>query len=329
MATVADVRCTTDFVAALYRTGMRGVRINSAHVSPDTFRRMTAVIRSVSEDIKILMDTKGPEVRTAPLPRPMAITEGCTYRFSSDAEDTDAIGIRVADIGRYVEVGTEMLVDDGELRFEVVSVKGDTLTCRALNSGELDSCKTVAFTGVEVPPLPAVSDRDRENIRVAVEQNIDMIAHSFVRSAADVEAVRELIAGSGITLYAKIECSEALDNLEEITSAADGVLVARGDLGTHIPLPCIPGAQFRAADTAHKAQKPLILATQILQSMMTRPQPTRAELSDIALACFEGFDWLLLTGETARGEYPAECVDILYRTIEEASKIPCKLSTTI
>lgn len=330
MATVADVRCTEDFVAMLSGAGMKGVRINSAHVSPEVFRRMVTLIRRVNPGIKILMDTKGPEMRTTALPAPLEVKEGDSLTLCSGREDSekDLIRIAVDNLEKYVREGASVIMDDGEILLEVVAVEGPMIRCRATNSGVLDSRKTVAFPGMPVPPLPAVSERDRLNIAVAVETGIDMIAHSFVRSASDVEAVRELLAGSHTALYSKIECREALDNLEEIVAASDGILVARGDLGTSIPLQEIPAEQLRAARAARAAGKPLILATQILQSMISRPAPTRAELSDITLAVMEGFDWLLLTGETAQGQYPRECVEILDKTIRNAenNNLRCLIS---
>lgn len=331
MATVADVRCTPEFVESLRRAGMRAVRINSAHVTGDRFRQMVATIRAVDPAIEILMDTKGPEVRTTALPHDVEISVGEAVDFTSGHEPStpERIVVAVDDLHRYVAVSDELLVDDGELRFVVESIEGAVVHTRAVNSGLLGSRKTVALPGGVVPPLPAVSERDRANIALAVECGIDMIAHSFVRSAADVRAVRELIAGSGIALYAKIECREALADLEAITHEADGLLVARGDLGTSIALEEIPAAQITAVEASKKAGKPTILATQILQSMIGRPTPTRAELSDVTLAVLEGFDYLLLCGETAQGDYPQQCVEFMSRTIETAQRLPWQLSKTI
>lgn len=331
MATVADVRCTSEFVSDLAARGMSAVRINSAHVTPDTFREMVHTIRSVNPAIKILMDTKGPEIRTTALDHPLSLSQGdiITLRSGSDASSRQCIYVMVGDMERYLTPGQEIILDDGEIRLEVVSIDGQEITSRVTSGGTLDSRKTVAFPSAQVPPLPAVSDRDRLNIEVAVECGIDMIAHSFVRDRNDVEAVRQLIDGSPITLYAKIECREALENLESITEAADGLLIARGDLGTHIPLSQVPAAQFRAVASARKHGKPTILATQILHSMLTRPAPTRAELSDITLAVLQGIDTLLLCGETAQGDFPRECVEIMSETIKSATDIPCRISMTI
>ncbi|MCM1348980.1 MAG: pyruvate kinase [Firmicutes bacterium] len=330
MATVANNRCTAEFVSSLHRNGMESVRINSAHVSPETFREMVETIRNAAPGIQILMDTKGPEIRTTRLARELELKPGdkLTFRSGTAESGPDCIYIRVDGFEKYVVAGGEMLLDDGELKLVITTVENDGVTARVITGGKLGSCKTVAFTGAEVPPLPAVSERDRLNISAAVECGIEMIAHSFVRSAADVKAVRELISGSNIRLYAKVECREALENLEEIAAAADGLLIARGDLGTHISLCEVPAAQFKVVAAAQRVGKPTILATQILQSMLNRPTPTRAELSDITLAVLQGIDTLLLTGETARGEFPAECVATLKQSIHATRNIPWKLSMT-
>lgn len=331
MASIADVRCTAEFVADLHRLGMTAVRINSAHISPDTFREMVSVIRSVSPDIKILMDTKGAEIRTTALPCDLSVRKGAVLEFHSGNEDStpECIRLKVADMAAYVHPGDEMLIDDGQLKFRITEVSADSFKAEALNDGLLGSRKTVAFPGITLPPLPAVTERDREFIRLSVELGIDMIAHSFVRSASDILAVKQLTEGAGIKVYAKIECPEAVENMEAIAEAADGLLVARGDLSTCVAYNLIPGVQLRASALCRKLGKPLILATQILQSMMEHPYPTRPETSDIALAVLEGFDWLLLTGETAVGRYPRECVDVLYRTIQSVSSLPWNLSTNI
>ena len=264
MATVADDRCTREFVERLHSLGMEGVRINSAHVSPQTMREMIALIRSVSPSITILIDTKGP---------------------------------------------------------------GTRVKARLVKAGNLDSRKTLNIPGTEIPPLPAVSPRDLLSLRAAVEAGADIVAHSFVRSAADVLAVREVIAGSSVRLYAKIECREGVENIPSILEVSDGLLVARGDLGAQIDPADIPAVQLQALSLCHAAGKPSIVATHILQSMMQNPSPTRAELSDIALGVMEGASWLLLTGETARGEYPGECIDIMRRTIAATvnANLSCRL----
>lgn len=325
MATMADARCTPAFVKEMAEAGMDSVRINSAHVDPESIAAMTATIRSAAPEVAMLMDTKGPEIRTTALAdgaESLALTEGERLMLVADphtATRHGVIAVAVAGLDKYLRAGDRVLIDDGAIELTVADGDGAQSGVAAIvtRGGELGSRKTVAAPGVELPPLPAVSDRDRVNIAAAIECGVSMIAHSFVRSAADVEAVRSLIAGTGITLYAKIECREAVDNLEEILAAADGLLVARGDLGTQVAVESIPVVQHRIAALCHAAGKPVIVATQMLDSMERNPYPTRAEVSDIALAVMEGIETLLLTGETARGAHPVRCVEVMRRTIEE------------
>lgn len=331
MATVADDRCTREFVERLHSLGMEGVRINSAHVSPQTMREMIALIRSVSPSITILIDTKGPEIRTTDIAAsaPIYMPEGHRVLLRSGSEPTtsECVCVMVDGLERYASAGCRILLDDGEIELVADAVGADGVKARVVKAGNLDSRKTLNIPGTEIPPLPAVSPRDLLSLRAAVEAGADIVAHSFVRSAADVLAVREVIAGSPVRLYAKIECREGVENIRSILEVSDGLLVARGDLGAQIDPADIPAVQLQALSLCHAAGKPSIVATHILQSMMQNPSPTRAELSDIALGVMEGASWLLLTGETARGEYPGECIDIMRRTIAATvnANLSCRL----
>ncbi len=320
MATLSDVRATEAFVRSLRVAGADAVRINSAHVTPEMFCKMVEVVRSVDSRIRILMDTKGPEVRTSDAAEPMLLEIGDEVEIISTSGGELCSGHRiytaVAGLDRCVSPGTTVLIDDGLIAVEVGSVSNGAICGRVVRGGTLESRKTIAFDRGELPPLPPVSRRDRLMLEAARDMRIDMIAHSFVRSREDVEAVRSVLADSGIELYAKIECRSAVANMDDIIDAADGVLVARGDLGTAYDLSEIPVLQHEILRRCHAASKPTIVSTQILQSMMESPQPTRAEVSDVALAVMEGADWLLLCGETAQGRYPAECVGFMRRTVE-------------
>lgn len=330
MATMADVRCSANFVQALRQAGMDAVRINSAHVTPETIVRMVSTIRAVDPEIKILMDTKGPEIRTADNAEPISIAVGDEVIITSSHHPSvqRRISVMVDDMHRIVQPGNHIIIDDGAFDLEVTEIKDcDIHTVARRAGGALGARKTVNVPGVEVPPLPAVSERDRENIRAACAAGIDMIAHSFVRTPSDVEAVRAELSGTDVKLYAKIECRSALEHLDAIMQASDGLLVARGDLGTQIPLSAIPLAQYQIIAHCRQAGKPVIVATQILQSMIAAPTPTRAEVNDIALAVMEGADTLLLCGETAQGAYPTECVAMMRETINEIENagLRCKI----
>lgn len=331
MATLSDLRANPDFVRLLRKSGADSVRINSAHVTPEILAEMVKTVRSTAPDMKILMDTKGPELRTNDVTAPIRLKEGDEVEIHTSTLPCSDNKIRTSinGITALAEPGITILLDDGAIAIEVTEVD-ETETIHGVTSrgGCLDARKTMAFSHGRLPALPAVSERDRLMIEAAREVGIDMIAHSFVRSAADVEAVREVTAGSDIRLYAKIECREALKRLDEIIEAADGILVARGDLGTAVDVTEIPAIQNDVVMRCRRIGRPTIVATQILQSMIHSPVPTRAELSDIALAVMEGVDCLLLCGETAMGDYPAECVDIMSRTIKsvELNSLRCKIN---
>lgn len=322
MATLADNRTTIPFVRSLRSAGMSGVRINSAHVTPQAIRSIISTVRAVDSDITILMDTKGPEMRTTLLADgadSVDIPTGAVVTVcSGDTLSCDTrIFVNAPYIGSYLAAGDRLLIDDGEIELLVKHpVDPVTLSCEVIAGGALGSRKSVnASDGAQLPPLPAVSVKDRENIAAALECGIDIIAHSFVRTADDIRAVREALAGAPVSLFAKIETREALANLHDIAAAADGLLVARGDLGAQIPVWEVPAAQMNIMQLCRSLGKHTIISTQILNSMMNNPQPTRAELSDIALGVLQGADWLLLTGETAKGSYPVDAVEIMARTI--------------
>lgn len=318
MATMADVRCTPAFVEAMRRAGAEGFRINSAHVSPEKLLEMVATIRSVDPSLRILMDTKGPEIRTTAPAEPFTLAEGAevTLRQGTEPSTARLIFSPAPICDMPLQPGHTLLVDDGGCRLEVTAADACSITARVVCGSLIDAAKTIASPDADLPSLPAVSERDRLIISAAHEAGIDMIAHSFVRSADDVRDVRALIDGSGIELYAKIECRQGVDRLDDILAEADALLVARGDLGTQIPLWEIPALQARIAAHCHAAGKPFMIATQMLESMTHAPRPTRAELSDVALGVWQGARWLLLCGETARGEYPVECVDMMRRTVD-------------
>lgn len=324
MATIADNRCSTQLVKSLRDAGMNSVRINSAHVEAKDIANMVNIIREAAHSLEILVDTKGPEIRTTPL------ADGLTHihlnkgdkmavKASADVLTTaEVVSIMAPNLEKYLKKGDTIMIDDGVIELIVESNNDGEVTAVVERGGELGSRKTVALPGVDIPPMPAVSARDKAAIQAAAACGVEMIAHSFVRSAADVAEVRAL--SGNMKVYSKIECQEALDNLEEIIEASDGILVARGDLGAEIAPETLPIVQHRIVSLCHSEGKPVIVATQVLDSMMTRPYPSRGEYSDIALAVMEGVSTLLLTGETAKGQYPVECVEVLRRTIDATVK---------
>lgn len=327
MCTLTPERENYENVSRLVAAGMSAVRINSAFATPESIKRSVTALRSVLPSMKILMDTKGPEVRTTSVAAPLIFRQGDNLTFlPGDKPSTrNAVYLRLPHLPSPLPSDAEIILDDGAVCFKVIESNTEALKASCIKEGVLDSCKTFVIPGIDMPYLPAVSHRDRLNIEAAEKTGIDMIAHSFVRNAADVEAVRELIKGTGIKLFSKIECRQGVENFHEILDASDGILVARGDLGAEMGLIELPALQHRFATLTRQAHKPLILATNLLGSMTSNPVPTRAEVNDVALAVIQGFDWLLLTGETARGDYAAECVDTLSQLINslETNGLKC------
>lgn len=327
LATIAADRATPGLIAAMVKAGMDGIRINSAHASPDEIIHMTEMVRGIDPAQTVLVDTKGAEVRTTPLPpgsESVTLREGDSVTVVDGGADTTtarSICVTAQGICSLASQGMEVEVDDGEIALCVERVTGGAVECRVTRGGQLGSRKTVCFRGMEPDALPALTDRDRAAIDASVQAGVDIIAHSFVRTAADVEAVRAALpAGCPVQLYAKIECPQAVRNMGAVLAAADGLLCARGDLGASAGIEHVPVVEMECIRVCREAAKPLMLATQLMQSMMTSPVPTRAEAVDIAYAAVAGVDSLLLTAETARGAYPVECVEWMRRIIDATTR---------
>jgi pyruvate kinase len=327
VATISDKRCDVPFLRDLFDNGMNVVRMNSAHLDQNGFRTIVDNVRGVSPRIAILMDTKGPEIRTTAIAddAKIKISEGDKVIFNGAPDrltEKGKIALSYADIAADVKVGMHLLIDDGELDFIIEDIAQDgTITTTACNSGELGSRKSVNIPGATIK-LPSLTDRDRRNIGYAIDLGIDFIAHSFVRSKQDVLDIQQILdsRGSKIKIIAKIENQEGIDNIDEILEVAYGIMIARGDLGIEIPAERIPGLQNSLIDKCILAHKPVIVATQMLHSMINSPRPTRAEVSDIANAVYQRTDALMLSGETAYGKYPIEAIATMTRVAAEAER---------
>lgn len=337
VATVSDKRCDVDFIRDLFDNGMNVVRMNSAHLSLDGFTKIVNNVRQVSERIGILIDTKGPEIRTTnndfpDRDTPIAISAGDRIRFVGNPDalsSHDCIALSYTGIADDVRPGDHLLIDDGELDFVIDSIDERTIFATALNGGSLGARKSVNIPGVSIK-LPSLTPRDITNIGYAIDLGIDFIAHSFVRSADDVRAIQSILdeRGSSIKIISKIENQEGIDNFDEILEASYGIMIARGDLGIEIPAERIPGIQKSLIDKCVRAHKPVIVATQMLHSMISNPRPTRAEVSDIANAVYQHTDALMLSGETAYGSYPVEAVATMTRVALEAERSMAGAGTT-
>lgn len=325
VATVSDLRCDVDFIKQLYEAGVNVVRMNTAHANREGFERLIGNVRQVSNRIAILMDTKGPEVRTTSLagdPIPFQVGDRVKVVGNPDQlTSRECIAVSYANFVQDLSVGGHILIDDGDLELTVVEKHEDCLICEAQNEATLGNRKSVNVPGVRIN-LPSLTEKDRNNILYAIEKDIDFIAHSFVRSKQDILDIKAILDehNSDIRIIAKIENQEGVDNIDEILEVADGVMVARGDLGIEVAQERIPGIQRVLIRKCILAKKPVIVATQMLHTMINNPRPTRAEVTDIANAIYYRTDALMLSGETAYGKYPVEAVKTMAKIAAQAEQ---------
>ncbi len=325
VATISDKRCDVDFIRQLFDAGMNVVRLNTAHISTESAIAMINNVREVSDSIGILVDTKGPEIRTKNIAAPIDVKEGDLIKVKGGdgQSNQEIIYVSYENIHLEVPAGNLILIDDGDLAMEVIEQTDDYLVCKVGNSGQIKNKKSINTPGIS-PKLPSISDKDVEFIEFAARNDIDFIAHSFVRNKKDVLAVQEILDkfDSKIKIIAKIENLDGVNNIDEILQHAYGIMVARGDLGIEIPAEKIPAIQRKLIRKAVQQKKPVIIATQMLHSMIDNPRPTRAEVSDVATAIYDRTDAIMLSGETAYGNYPVESVKVMSKiALEvEASK---------
>ena len=314
IATISDFRCDAAYLKTLYDAGMNVVRINTAHCPIDGAAEIVKNVRAVSDQIAILIDTKGPEIRTTKTTEDFTIKAGdeLIVRGSNSPDmhsSREALIVNDGNFANEVEVGNTILVDDGDIELLIREKKGDTLYCVVNNGGFIKSRKSVNCPGVSFS-LPSLTQKDIDYIHWAIEQDIDFIAHSFVRNAQDLLDIQTILDenNSHIKLIAKIENQEGVDNIDEILDHCYSVMVARGDLGVELAAEQIPIAQRELVGKCINSKKPVIIATQMLHTMIENPRPTRAEISDIANAIYQRVDAIMLSGETANGKYPVEAV---------------------
>ncbi len=325
VASISDLRCDVDFIKALFEAGMNVVRMNTAHANREGFENLIRNVRQVSNRIGILMDTKGPEVRTtnnAEGSIDYKIGEKVRIVGNPEQDTTrECICVSYPNFVHDLSVGAHVLIDDGDLDLVVTDKDENALYCEVCNDATLGNRKSVNVPGVRIN-LPSLTEKDRNNILYAIEKEIDFIAHSFVRNKQDVLDIRAILDEhhSDIKIIAKIENQEGVDNIDEILEVADGVMVARGDLGIEVPQERIPGIQRKLIKKCILARKPVIVATQMLHTMINNPRPTRAEVTDIANAIYYRTDALMLSGETAYGKYPVEAVSTMAKIAAQAEK---------
>lgn len=324
VASISDRRCSEEFIRQLFDAGMNVIRMNTAHATPDGIREIIRNVRKVSRHIGILIDTKGPEVRTTACQQPIKYKTGDVVKIFGRPEmdsEHDIVNLSYINFADDVHEGDDILFDDGALAMKVIGINGPAVIAQVQNDGVLGSRKSVNVPGVHID-LPALTEKDVQNINLAIDEDIDFIAHSFVRNADDVRAVQEILdaRGSDIKIISKIENQEGVDNIDEIIEASYGIMIARGDLGIEVPIERIPGIQRNLIRKCVQAKKPVIVATQMLHTMIDNPRPTRAEVTDIANAIYYRTDALMLSGETATGKYPIEAVTTMAQIAEQAEK---------
>ncbi|MDI3526717.1 MAG: pyruvate kinase [Tenuifilum sp.] len=333
VATISDRRCDVEFLRSLYNAGMNVARLNTAHMNPDSAKKLIDNIRQVSESIAILVDTKGPEIRTSSNGEEVKVENGSQVKIIGDPNGNsgnDTIYVSYQNIASEVPEGSKILIDDGEIELEVIGKTPDALLCQATNCGVIKQRKSVNIPGVHIN-LPSLTEKDKAFVQFAIENKVDFIAHSFVRNKHDVLEIKDILNkhNSPIKIIAKIENQQGVDNIEEILDHAYGIMVARGDLGIEIPAEKLPNIQRRLVRKCIESKKPVIIATQMLHSMIEHPRPTRAEISDIANAIYERTDAIMLSGETAYGEYPVEAVEVMTsvaREVEAARDVDVTLN---
>ncbi|MDO3408851.1 pyruvate kinase [Saccharibacillus sp. CPCC 101409] len=311
----------------LIMAGMNVARMNFSHGDFEEHGNRIKNIRQASQElgksVALLLDTKGPEIRTGKIavePLDLVEDEYITLTTEEIAGDKNRLSVSYVDLPKDVSVGSTILIDDGLIGLTVTEVEGTEIKCRIVNGGQIKSRKGVNVPGVSIS-LPGITEKDTNDIVFGIEQGIDFIAASFVRKASDVLEIRELLKkhdAEYIQIISKIENQEGVDNLDEILEVSDGLMVARGDLGVEIPAEEVPLVQKQMIEKCNRAGKPVITATQMLDSMQRNPRPTRAEASDVANAILDGTDAIMLSGETAAGKYPMESVQTMARIAEKA-----------
>lgn len=312
---------------ALMLAGMDAARFNFSHGTHESHLALLTKVKRVRDElgaaVATILDTKGPEIRVKTFASgSVTLTEGATFTLTTRdvPGDESCVSVTYSNLHNELKPGCRVLIDDGLIELRVEEVRGQDIVCAVACGGPLSSNKSINIPDVHIQ-LPSLTEKDKEDLRFAVEQDFDFVAASFVRKASDVEDIRACLkeyGGEHIRIISKIENSEGVENLDEIIAASDGLMVARGDLGVEIPAYEVPILQKTMIKKTSMAGKPVITATQMLDSMIRNPRPTRAEVSDVANAVFDGTSCVMLSGETASGKYPLEAVQTMVDTIRAA-----------
>ena len=312
-------------------SGMNASRHNFSHGDHEEhggrIKKVKELSKKLNREIAIILDTKGPEIRTGKFePKKVELAKGSEFTvYAGDMDvvgDTTKCSVTYAGLANDVKPGNTILIDDGLVELTVKSVEGNAIKCEVQNTGFVGTHKGVNVPGVSIQ-LPALTEKDKSDLIFGCEVGVTMIAASFIRKASDVKTIRDILDANGgerILICSKIENQEGVDNLDEILEASDLIMVARGDLGVEIPIEQVPAVQKMIIKKCKAAGKPVVTATQMLDSMMRNPRPTRAEVSDVANAILDGTDAIMLSGESANGDYPVEAVATMAKIAEETEK---------
>jgi pyruvate kinase len=322
VATLGPATSTAAAVTALVSAGIDVARVNASHGTPAQRAQLVELVRAVAtragRPVAVLLDLQGPRIRVGDLPAPITVSPGQLITFAPEGVAAKGQIPTTYDLARDVAKGARVLVDDGLIAAEVTAVRPPLVEARVIYGGELKSHKGVNLPGIQVS-APPLTEKDREDAAFAGAHDVDYVALSFVRRAEDIAELRGLLP-KGVKVIAKIEKDTALSDIDRIAEASDGIMVARGDLGVELPFEEVPLVQKRLIRIALQHRRPVITATQMLESMVHSPRPTRAEASDVANAILDGTDAVMLSAETASGEYPREAVEAMDRIIREIER---------
>ncbi|MBK8288866.1 MAG: pyruvate kinase [Cellvibrionales bacterium] len=329
ICTIGPVTESYDMLKKMAEAGMNVVRLNMSHGDHASHAKVIKAIKTLNKElahpIPLLLDTQGPEIRTGTLKNDLELKQGDIISVTARAEDVESTSLHINyhDLIDDVKIGDKITVDNGIINLEVLEKLDRMMRCKVIDGGRLKSKRHVNLPGIRVN-LPAITGKDRDDILFGMKQEVDFIALSFVREANDIRGLRKLLGNKAdkIKIIAKIEDQEGVKNLDEIIAAADGVMVARGDLGVEINIEDLPNVQRKIVRLCHEQGKRVIVATHLLESMIENPIPTRAEVTDVANAIYEEVDAIMLSGETTVGKYPIKCVEYMDRISRTAERMP-------
>jgi pyruvate kinase len=326
VATIGPTTNSPKMMEAILQAGVDVFRLNFSHGDYDSYEKMITDIKKVREKmgipLPIILDTKGPEIRTADLKTPLEVKPGDEIVFTiSDEKIAGKNRVSYDGLVKDTENGAKIMIDSGLMSAEVVGKTETDVICKMITGGTIGSRRHINLPGKDIS-LPSITDKDWADLKFGLKHDLDFCAMSFVRRASDIQELRKFLRenNSQMKIIAKIENKLAVDNLEEIIAEADGVMVARGDLGVELPYYKVPEIQARIIRLSAKYQKPVIVATEMLDSMIETPYPTRAEVADVSTAVFQRTDATMLSGETAGGKYPAKSVEVMTQILREAGE---------